>query len=110
MIEQNISCCGIDCTCCRTFQATMNNDDQARAEIARYYKEIGHTIAPEDLHCRGCGSDEMMPACAGCPYRKCCKEKGLTRCGECGVYPCESLQWYTENYIKPSIGKLIIPR
>jgi len=101
--------CGIDCACCKTFRATMDNDIQAREEIRQYYKEIGHDIALEDLRCLGCGSDEMMPACAGCPYLKCGKERGLVCCDECGEYPCEPLQWYTENYIKPSIGKIIIP-
>jgi len=100
--------CGIDCACCRVFRATIDNDDAARAEIRQYYKGIGHDIVPEDLHCLGCGSDVMMPACAGCPYMKCGRERGLACCDECGEYPCESLRWYTEKYIKPSIGKLII--
>ena len=101
--------CGIDCTYCRTFRATANNGDGMRREIQKYYKEIGIDIEIKDLRCRGCGSDEMMPACAGCPYLKCGKERGLARCEECGEYPCESLQWYTETYIKPSMGKLILP-
>jgi hypothetical protein len=104
-----ISCCGIDCTCCQTFRATVNNDDETRRGVQAYYKEIGIDIAIEDLHCRGCHSDEQMPACAGCPYKKCGQEKGLARCAECGEYPCESLQWYMEKYIKPSIGRIIMP-
>ncbi|MDR2686870.1 MAG: DUF3795 domain-containing protein [Oscillospiraceae bacterium] len=103
-----ISWCGIDCTRCQTFRATDSADDELRGEIQKYYKEIGIDIAIRDLSCRGCRSDETMPACAGCPYKKCGKAKGLARCAECGEYPCESLRWYTENYIKPSIGRLIL--
>jgi len=102
------SMCGIDCACCKTFRATANNDDGMRREIQQYYKELSIDIEIKDLRCLGCGSGEMMTACAGCPYRKCCEEKGLARCEECPEHPCESLQWYTETYIKPSMGKLII--
>jgi len=103
-----ISHCGIDCTRCQTFHATAGNDDALRREIQQYYKEIGMDIAMQDLHCRGCHSEEQMPTCAGCPYKQCGQAKGLTRCAECAEYPCESLQWYTENYIKPSMGRLIL--
>ena len=103
------SMCGIDCTCCQTFRATVNNDDGMRREIQKYYKEIGIDIEKKDLRCLGCRSDKQMPACADCPYRNCGKEKDLASCDECGEYPCESLQWYTEKYIKPSIGRIIIP-
>ena len=99
--------CGIDCTRCRTFRATINNDDEMRKVIKKYYEELEIYIELKDLYCLGCRSDEIMSACRGCPYMKCGKEKGLNRCDECGEYPCESLQWYTEKYIKPSIGKLI---
>ena len=101
--------CGIDCMRCRTFRATLNNDDEMRKTIKIYYEEIGSNIEIRDLYCLGCHSDEIMPACFGCPYMKCGKEKGLKRCNECNEYPCESLQWYTEKYIKPSIGKLVEP-
>jgi len=101
--------CGIDCTCCLIFRTSLDGDDAAREAIRQYYREIGHDIDPKDLHCHGCGSDLMMPACVGCPYLKCGREKGLSCCDECNEYPCESLRWYTEKYIKPSMGKLIMP-
>ena len=100
--------CGIDCTRCRTFRATLNDDDEMRKIIKKYYQEIGIDMDIKDLYCLGCRSDEIMSACAGCPYMKCGKEKGLKRCDECNEYPCESLQWYTEKYIKPGIGKFIV--
>jgi len=101
--------CGIDCTRCRTFHATINNDNEMRELIKAYYEEIGSIIEVKNLNCLGCCSDEMLSACAGCPYMKCGKEKGLKRCDECSEYPCESLKWYIEKYIKPSVGKFIMP-
>lgn len=101
--------CGIDCTRCKTFRATIDNDDGMRREIQTYYRKIGIDIEIKDLRCHGCQSDKQMPACAGCPYRNCGKEKGLASCNECAEYPCESLRWYTQKYIKPSIGRLIMP-
>lgn len=101
--------CGIDCARCRTFRATVNGDEQMRKAAQGYYEGIGHNIEIEDLHCLGCRSDDMMSACAGCPYMKCGKEKGLKRCDECGEYPCASLRWYMDEFVKPSMGKLISP-
>jgi len=101
--------CGIDCTRCRTFRATINNDNEMRELVKTYYEEIGSIIEVKDLNCLGCRSDKMLSACAGCPYMKCGKEKGLKRCDECSEYPCESLQWYIEKYVKPSMGKFIMP-
>ena len=101
--------CGIDCSRCKTFHATINNDNEMRESVKTYYEEIGNSMEEKDLNCFGCRSDEMLSACAGCPYMKCGKEKGVKRCDECSEYPCESLQWYIEQYVKPSMGKLIIP-
>ena len=84
--------CGIDCTHCRTFLSTINNDDEMREIVKKYYEEMGIDIEIKDIRCLGCRSDEMMSGCAGCPYMKCGKEKGLNRCDECGEYPCESMQ------------------
>jgi len=101
--------CGIDCTRCKTFRATINDDNEMRKTVKGYYEEIGNNIEIKDLNCFGCRSDDMLSGCAGCPYMKCGKEKGLKRCDECSEYPCESLQWYIEKYIKPSMEKFIIP-
>jgi len=101
--------CGIDCTHCKTFLATINDDDALRELVQGYYAEIGHAMELEEIHCLGCRSDEMLPGCADCPYMKCGKEVGLKRCDECIVYPCESLNWYIENYVKPGVGKFIVP-
>ena len=100
--------CGIDCTRCRIFRATIENDDEIRKVVKEYYKAIGYDIEIKDLYCLGCRSDDIMPECSGCPYMKCGKEKGVKHCYECGEYPCESLKWYTDKYIKPSIGKIIM--
>lgn len=101
--------CGVDCARCRTFRATIDNDDEARKTVKAFYEEIGCKIEIKDLNCFGCRSDETMSACADCPYMKCGKEKGLQRCDECKEYPCESLRSYIETYVKPSAGKLIMP-
>lgn len=101
--------CGIDCTRCRTFRATVYNDEGAREAASAYYQGIGQAVAMEDIHCFGGHSDEVMAACAGCPYMRCGQGKGLNRCDACGEHPCESLRWYTDAFITPSIGRLIDP-
>jgi hypothetical protein len=100
--------CGIDCERCRVFRATVDGDGEQRSLAAQYYAEMGIPVSESELRCRGCRSEERMAGCGGCPYRKCGIEKGVRSCGECGEYPCDSLRWYTKNYIEPSLGKLIM--
>ena len=100
--------CGFDCSRCRTFYATVNDDDEAREMIRGLYAEMGHTVEKGELNCFGCRSDEMMPLCSGCPYLKCGRERGLERCGECNEYPCESLKWYKETYLETGMNKFYV--
>jgi len=97
--------CGIDCSRCKTLHATVDDYDELRKTVQAYYDEFGHNIDIKDLNCLGCRSDSMLAGCADCPYMKCGKGKGLSRCDECAEYPCDSLRWYIDKYIKPGAGK-----
>jgi len=71
----------------------MAGDNTENGQIQEYLLLYNY------LRCFGGMSDEIMDACAGCPFMKCCKEKGLQACSECAGYPCDILKDYAEKYV-----------
>ena len=55
--------------------------------------------------CGGCLSDRVAEKCADCRhgFRKCAKEKGVTRCWECGDFPCRRLSDFIPVHVENSI-------
>jgi len=93
-MEEMIAYCGLICSKCPTFLATLNNDDAAREKTAAYYSEkFGFNLKPEDINCDGCLSDggKLIAYCQTCQIRKCCRDKGLDNCAVCEDQPCDKL-------------------
>jgi len=93
-MSQMIAYCGLLCTDCPTFIATQNDDDEARAETAAFYrKTYGFDFKPEEINCDGCLSNKgrLIGYCKTCEIRKCCVKKGIENCSLCGDQPCENL-------------------
>ncbi|MBO8167079.1 MAG: DUF3795 domain-containing protein [Kosmotoga sp.] len=88
-----IAYCGIKCTECPAYIATINNDDAKRKEVAKEWSEMFNTkIKPEDINCKGCLNEEVLFAhCDECYYRSCAKEKGIRNCAYCSDFPCKEL-------------------
>lgn len=94
-MQKMIACCGLVCSNCPAYIATMNDDDEARAETAAYFsKRFGFKLKPEDINCEGCTSsgNRVIGYCHACHIRKCCSAKGLTNCSFCSKLPCEHLE------------------
>ena len=54
---------------------------------------------PEDCH--GCLSDKVRPGCEECipGFRACSREHGVTRCYECGAFPCGRIHEFSKQHI-----------
>jgi hypothetical protein len=94
-MEKKIAMCGIVCSDCGAFQATRDDDDQKRREVAELWsKEYGSDIKPEDINCESCrsDSDNVFNYTKVCEIRKCGKEKAVENCAHCADYACERLQ------------------
>ena len=81
-----IACCGIDCEVCETRIATINNDDEMRKRLAKFYNEnYGANLTPEMVNCTGCRMPGVKsPNCQQyCQIRRCVAEKGYKTCGDC---------------------------
>lgn len=91
--------CGHDCSRCATYLATVNNDDGLRRRSQEFYREfLKRDIPLRDISCRGGRSDGAFFLCKGCPFKKCCNEKGLSSCGEC-ENQCGMYSDYREKYV-----------
>ena len=98
-MSEMIACCGLVCTECPTFIATQNDDDEARAKTAAYYKKAyGLGFTPEEINCDGCLSagNRLIGYCRTCDIRKCCLDKGHANCTACDEQPCEELTQFHE--------------
>ena len=55
--------------------------------------------------CEGCLSHRVAARCVDCRhgFRKCAKEKGITRCYECSDFPCKRLEDFIPVHVENGI-------
>ena len=85
-MNRNIAYCGLDCSVCEAYKATVNDDDGLRRKVAAEWSELnGVDITPGMINCLGCRIDgPKAPYCESmCEIRKCGISKGFETCGEC---------------------------
>ena len=92
-MENIIACCGVSCHECPAYLATIHDDDEAKAKIARQWSNGEITFKAADITCSGCLSTEgsLFAHCKSCDVRKCVIEKNLSNCAFCDDYACEKL-------------------
>jgi hypothetical protein len=99
--EKQIAYCGVICTDCLAYIATIKNDDKLRqAQAEKWAKQYNIPIMKaSDVNCTGCSSNRVqLGHCAVCEIRKCGMEKGLKNCGYCVTYPCAKLDIIFKHY------------
>lgn len=95
-MDRIIGYCGLICTECPAYLATLKNDDALRKETAAKWSEMFKSdIKPESINCDGCTTPGTKFAhCAECPIRQCALAKNLKNCGWCGDYPCKHVKQF----------------
>ena len=93
--------CGLDCATCEARIATVNDDDELRAKVARLWSELNSAeITPDMINCTGCRLEGVKtPYCGSiCPIRKCAMAEGFSTCADCAsMASCEKLGAITAN-------------
>ena len=87
--------CGLPCHECGAFQATRDNDDARRAEIAKEWSQMYNAeLTAADINCTGCSPDggTLFQHCTVCEIRKCGVARGVANCAYCDDYACEKLE------------------
>jgi len=85
-MEKIIACCGLNCTTCDAWRATVNNDDELRKATAEKWSVQFNApgISAEMINCTGCREEgAKFSHCADCEIRNCVKNKGFETCGDC---------------------------
>ena len=98
-MSEMIACCGLICTSCPQYIATQNDDDIARAKIAkRLLEKFGLNFKPEEINCDGCLSSggRLIGYCNTCEVRKCGISKSVDNCAVCDDQPCDKLNKFHE--------------
>ena len=98
-MEKMISYCGLDCSGCPAYIATMNDDDAMRKKTAEQWsKDYGADIKPEHVNCVGCivTDGRHIGHWDECEMRKCGQEKGVKNCAYCDEFACEKLAKFFE--------------
>ena len=81
-----IAYCGLDCSKCQAYEATVKNDEALRAKVAAAWQ-----MKPEDVNCLGCKSAKAL---FNCSLKKCASKRGLPTCAHCPDFPtCKDEQW-----------------
>lgn len=93
-MEKIISMCGLHCSDCGAYQATRDDDDEKRREVAELWsKEYKSDIKVEDINCESCLSDSenIFSYTRICEIRTCGRLKKVTNCAFCEEYACDKL-------------------
>ncbi len=99
-MQNNIAYCGLDCSVCPAYVATVNNDNALRAKVAEQWsKDFGGEFKAEDINCDGCvGKDgRHMGYCNVCEIRLCGEKNEVENCAHCNDYSCEKLSSFHEG-------------
>ena len=105
-MSEIIGICGLKCNECPAFEATLNNDDAKRVEIAAEWSKMYHAdIKAEQINCKGCTSDDDMKFvhCSMCAVRLCGVKRGVTTCAECEEYGCDTLEEFLKVAMAPQL-------
>ena len=98
-MDRIVAACGLVCSGCFAYKATMKDDNALRAKTAEFWSTIyGADIKPKDINCAGCLTDGVkFNHCNVCEIRKCCLEKGYENCAHCPDYSCDILEGFLNN-------------
>lgn len=89
-----VGICGITCSDCPAYIATMTDDDEKRKETAEVWsREFKAEIKPENINCASCLSADgpFFSHCIECEIRKCGMGREVENCAHCEDYACEKL-------------------
>lgn len=93
-----IAPCGLYCGVCAILYATLENNLKFKERLLGVYKgklPNSENLSVEDIHCKGCLSDELFYFCRECAIKDCTTKKGYTGCHECKDFPCKLIEEFS---------------
>lgn len=103
-MKRFIAYCGLDCSKCDAYIATINNDQSLREKTAKFWSALNNIpIPPEQINCQGCRMDGVKTIfCENiCAIRQCALKKGVDTCSACSsVENCKTIQSFLSKNAK----------
>ena len=100
-MNEYIAYCGLDCQACEAYLATVNDDNELRAKVAKEWSDLNQVeITPEMINCAGCRTQGVKTIYCDslCQIRQCAIGKQFETCGACPeMKSCGKLSMVTEN-------------
>jgi hypothetical protein len=75
--------CGLYCGVCAIYIAHRDDNLKFKERLTGLYG-----VGMDDLHCKGCLSDDVFLYCRVCPIKACTAQKGIAGCHQCADFPC----------------------
>lgn len=107
-MDRLIGFCGLTCSECPAFVATINDNDVQREKIAKQWtQEYKHEFKTEDINCDGCTQlqGRHVGYCDMCEVRSCAIEKNVKNCAYCEDYACKTLNQFLD--MAPHVKELL---
>ena len=105
-----IAFCGILCSKCPAFKATLADDEEALSKQAEEWSSDEYPLTAADLGCDGCIYEDKRAAkfCQECDVRQCAFAKGVDNCAHCDEFPCDKLEkpWSTSVDAKATLEEI----
>ena len=99
--ERIIAKCGLICSECPAYQATIENSDDLRKKTAEQWSAMfNSSIDWKTINCLGCQQDDkekLFSYCMMCGIRSCASEKGLKTCADCSDFGCAKVSEFWKN-------------
>ena len=107
-MEKIIACCGLDCATCDARIATVNNDNELRAQTAEKWKvQYNPNLTPEMINCTGCREAGVkFGHCEQCEIRNCVHSKGYQTCADCENHENCSIVGNIHKYVPEALSNL----
>ena len=90
--EKIIAKCGLSCSDCLAYKATVKNDDELRKKTAEQWSAMFNAdIDWKTINCLGCRQEEdgtFFSYCSICGIRTCAVGKGHETCADCSDFGC----------------------
>jgi hypothetical protein len=104
-----IACCGLDCSVCDARIATMNNDNELRAQVAEKWR-VQYKITEftaEMVNCTGCREEGVkLGHCSECEVRNCVVYKGFNTCADCDQLKSCSIVGSIHKFVPDALANL----
>lgn len=98
-MEEIVGFCGLICSDCPAYVATVEDDDAKREAVAKLWsKQYNARVDAASINCLGCHASDtsVFTHPLKCAIRLCGRKRGVATCAHCDDYPCAQLEEFFE--------------